>query len=74
MYTLEQAQLIDGFLEKEYRYLLERRSKLQHANDNPTPNLNARLRSIRMLSRELRYSTTDAGFCSFTDNLTFDEL
>ncbi len=73
MYTLEQAQLIDGFLEKEYRYLLERRSKLQHANDNPTPNLNARLRSIRMLSRELKYST-DAEFSSFADNLTADEF
>ena len=50
VYEIDEAELIDAFLETEYQKLLGLRTALLHADDRPLPLLDVQLRQIRVLS------------------------
>lgn len=74
VYEIDEAELIDAFLETEYQKLLGLRTALLHADDRPLPLLDVQLRQIRVLSYHLCNNTFSSGFVSFVDKLTEDEI
>ena len=74
VYEIDEAELIDAFLETEYRKLLGLRTALLHADDRVLTELDSRLRHIRLLSYRLRNATPDSDFETFTDKLKDDEV